>query len=267
MQKHLISLSIYFFCGVLHAQPPGIVSTDILPYSRFQSSAFAFSSNEAALADLQHFACGIYGERKFLLQQLAWYHLVMGFPVSGGQFGIQAVYSGSDLQREMKLGLAYARRLGTTAIGLGFNRHSIATKGYRQVSFLSVEGGILMNLGAALRLGCHVTHTAGPPGQNYNIPSKYIVGLGYDASRQFFIGIAFAKTEGRDAQVETGFEYMLQSMMRIRAGLSTTTEAALFYFGIGLSLHDFWLDVNASIHPQLGITPGIALSYPSISKE
>jgi hypothetical protein len=44
-----------------------------------------------------------------------------------------------------------------------------------------------------------------------------------------------------------------------RAGIETATSSA--YFGIGLSLKSFRLDVTTGYHPQLGITPGLLLLF------
>jgi hypothetical protein len=45
----------------------------------------------------------------------------------------------------------------------------------------------------------------------------------------------------------------------VRGGVETNTSN--IYFGAGLFFKSFRLDVTASIHPELGITPGLLLVY------
>jgi hypothetical protein len=49
-----------------------------------------------------------------------------------------------------------------------------------------------------------------------------------------------------------------------RAGIAANTSN--LYAGVGLFLKTFRIDVVASYHPQLGITPGLLLIYNSSKK-
>jgi hypothetical protein len=51
----------------------------------------------------------------------------------------------------------------------------------------------------------------------------------------------------------------------IRAGIATNTS--VLYGGASLFLKTFRLDVAASYHPQLGVTPGLLLIYDFKKKE
>jgi hypothetical protein len=258
----LVSLVLYSF---LHAQPFAGIYRNLLPYSSIQKTALAFPANQAALADVDRLSFGIYGERRFLLQQLGWYDLVIALPLSFSHFGMQIIYMGGGAQQQTQLALAYARRMNKVQMGLQFNRHSMVTRGYGQSSYFDVEGGLIFQLNTALRTGFHIRHTAGPPGRHYGIPAGFMAGFGYDVSQQFYLGLLVAKTEDRDAEVQAGFEYALHQLIGIRCGIATST--GLFYFGIGLALQGFRIDLTVSVHEQLGMTPGSALLYPSMNKE
>ena len=54
-------------------------------------------------------------------------------------------------------------------------------------------------------------------------------------------------------------------MLAARAGVSTSTS--VYYFGIGVGLKQFRLDATASVHQQLGITPGLLLLFNLKKKE
>jgi hypothetical protein len=59
--------------------------------------------------------------------------------------------------------------------------------------------------------------------------------------------------------VNAGIQYKFLPQFMARAGIATNTSNV--YAGVGLFLKTFRLDVVASYHPQLGITPGLMLVY------
>ncbi|MFZ4059571.1 MAG: hypothetical protein ACOYKE_15610, partial [Ferruginibacter sp.] len=56
-------------------------------YSQFQNDAFAFTGNTATLVNHTTTVAGIYGERRFLLKELAWYKAAAIFPTPLGNVG------------------------------------------------------------------------------------------------------------------------------------------------------------------------------------
>jgi len=236
---------------------------DLLPYSRWQHSPLAATVNPAALADAHQFSAGIYGERRYLLEELGNYRLALALPAAGSCFGLIAGYAGGGPRQNGTLALAYARSLGRAQAGLQFGYHSVSIGSYGRYNFISTTVGLLLPLSQGLRAGFHVVHSAGPPGKQP--ASVFSAGLGYDASKQFFLGLLISKTEDRAVQVQAGFEYMPKPQLSVHAGIDAATT--LFYFGVGIVLQQFRLELSAALHPQLGPTPGMALLYPSTFKE
>jgi hypothetical protein len=59
--------------------------------------------------------------------------------------------------------------------------------------------------------------------------------------------------------VNAGFQYKFTSQLLARAGISSATTSG--WAGIGLLWKAFRLDVTASYHSQLGVTPGLLLLF------
>src|SRR6187549_1609472 len=84
-------------------------------YSREQNDPLSFTGNQAALAQTRLPGFGIYGERRFMLEETSAYSFAAAIPTRMGNFGLQLNYSGFKNFNENKIGLAYARSLGKKA--------------------------------------------------------------------------------------------------------------------------------------------------------
>src|SRR5262245_39344483 len=84
-------------------------------YAIKYDDVFSFTSNQASLAQIKNAGAGIYGERRFLLNELSNYNAVIALPTQLGNFGLKGGYFGFSDYNETQLGLAYARRLGPKA--------------------------------------------------------------------------------------------------------------------------------------------------------
>jgi hypothetical protein len=161
------------------------------------------------------------------------------------------------------MGLAYARRLGSTVdIGVQFNYNGIQVAGYGNSSAINFEIGTIFHLTDKLHAGVHVYNPVGGKyGKNSEekLASVYTVGLGYEASDKFFICTEIEKEENQTVNVNAGMQYKFLPQFMVRAGIATNTSNV--YAGVGLFLKTFRLDVVASYHPQLGVTPGLMLVY------
>ena len=97
------------------------------------------------------------------------------------------------------------------------------------------------------------------------LPFIYSFGLGYDASKNFFIGAEIEKIEDQPLNITAGFHYSFDEKLFVRAGLASATSS--LYMGLGFLLNGFRIDVTASLHPSLGLSPGVLLFYNSPHKE
>ncbi|HET6995049.1 MAG TPA: hypothetical protein VFI06_08710 [Chitinophagaceae bacterium] len=232
-------------------------------YSLHHVDVFSFNSNQASLAQMKNAGAGVYGERRFLLEELSNYHLALAVPTRSGNFGLKANYFGSAVFNETQIGFAYARKLGNKIdVGVQFNYNGIKAAGYDKASAISFEAGTVFHLSEKLHTGFHVNNPVGGKfgkGHSEKLPSVYTAGFGYDASEKFFFSLEMVKEEEQEVTIVAGFQYKFIPQILLRTGISSATSS--ISFGLGISLRNLRFDVAASYHPQLGISPGLLLLY------
>jgi hypothetical protein len=242
--------------------PVSTVYTQLNSYSQ-NSDVFSFTANQAALASIKCLTGGFYGERRFMLEDLGLYKSAIAFPVSSGSFGFTVDYFGGQLYHDVQSGLAYGRKLSDKIdAGVQFNYYTVSTAGYGTAGAVNFEGGAIMHVTEQFSTGIHVYNpTEVNIGKNNEekLPSIYTVGFGYDASKDFFIGTEVEKIEDQPININAGVQYQFDEKLYTRLGISSATSS--FYFGTGVQLSGFRLDATASIHPHLGITPGLMIIF------
>ena len=266
----LLLLSIHFIInGQTVRRPVAAVYTGLGAYSINHADVFSFINNQASLAQMKSAAAGVYGERRFMLNELSLYQLAIAVPTNSGNFGVKAGYFGFSDYNESQMGLAYARKLGNKVdIGVQFNYNGIQVSGYGNSSAINFEIGTIFHLTDKLHAGVHAYNPVGGKyGKNSEekLASIYTVGLGYEASDKFFVSAEIEKEENQPVNVNAGMQYKFLPQFMARAGIATNTSNV--YAGVGLFLKTFRLDVVASYHPQLGVTPGLMLVYNFSKKQ
>jgi hypothetical protein len=262
-----ISLLLFYFPPVLFSQtvrnPVSAPYIGLGALSNNHIDAFSFHSNQAALTRIKNTAIGIYGEKRFLLNELGLYNATVALPTSSGNFGLDAGYYGFSDYNESQFGLAYARSLGSRVdIGVQFNYYDVRVAGYGNASTVNFEIGTILHLTENLNAGLHVYNpVAGKLGKDENekLASVYSAGIGYEPSEKFFISVEMEKEEDKPVNVNVGLQYKFLPELLARGGVSAATST--MYFGIGFGWKSVRLDATASYHPQLGITPGMLLLF------
>jgi hypothetical protein len=261
----LICLGSPFLChGQIISQVHNSGYVTAGAYSLRHTDAFSFTGNQASLAQLKNTAAGIYGERKFLLNDLNSYTAVAAIGTSSGNFGIETFYTGSPDHNETTIGLAYGRRIGAKAdIGVQFNYNSIRlSQGYGNASAISFEAGFIFHLTDKLHTGLHINNPAGGKfgsGKQEKLPSVYTVGFGFDASEKLMLSAEIVKEENQPVNVNAGIAYKFIPQLFVKTGIASATSSV--WFGAGLLLGSFRIEIVSGYHPQLGITPGLLLLF------
>jgi hypothetical protein len=228
-------------------------------YNNSNKDAFSFTGNQAALATISTSGIGVYGERRFLLNENSVYGLAAAIATNKGNFGIQLNYAGFSGFNEHKLGLAYARSLGKLIdVGVQFNYYGYRIPQYGNATAVNVEMGVLLHFTNKLTGGIHVYNpVAAKLGkeQDEKLASAYKFGLGYEASENFTVSAEIVKEEDRNVNVTGGIQYQFMKQLFARVGFISDTGSG--FAGIGLGWKNYRLDVSGSYHPQLGFSPGL----------
>lgn len=259
----LLILSHSLLIGQTVRRPVAALYTGLGSYSMSHVDVFSAVNNQASLAQIKNASAGVYGERRFMLDELSLYQFAVGVPTKSGNFGIKAGYFGFSDYNESQIGLAYGRTLGSKIdVGVQFNYNGIRVSSYGNSSAINFEIGTILHLADKLNAGVHAYNPVGGKfgkNQEEKLASVYTVGLGYEASDKFFVSAEIEKEEDQPVNVNAGFQYKFLPQLMARAGISTNTSNV--YAGVGLLLKSFRLDVVAGYHPQLGVTPGLLLIY------
>ena len=220
------------------------------------------------MTQIKNISAGVYGEKRFLLDELSLYQLAVTVPTKSGNFGVKAGYFGFSDYNESEIGLAYARKLGgKVAIGVQFNYNGIQISSYGNSSAINFEMGTILHLTDKLQAGVHAYNPVGGKfgkNQEEKLASVYAVGMGYEASEKFFVSAEIEKEEDQQVNVNAGMQYKILTQLTARVGIATNTSN--LYAGVGLFLKSFRLDIVAGYHPQLGVTPGVMLVFNSSKK-
>ena len=250
-------------------KPVAASYTGLGAYSTGQVDVFSVASNQAALAQIKNPSLGIYGERRFLLTPVNMYTALFAMPTKQGNFAFQADYFGYKNYNESQLGIAYARNVGNKLdIGIKFNYYSFRIPGYGGSSAVNFEIGCIAHLTDKLNAGVHFYNPVGgmlSKTTDEKLSSIYKFGIGYEASDQFFISAEIMKQEDLPVNVNAGVQYNFEKQLFARFGIATETASP--YAGAGVSWSNFRIDVSASYHPQLGISPGLMLIMNFKSKQ
>jgi len=238
-------------------------------YSSNNVDVFSSQSNQASLAQLKQASAGVYGEKRFLLNELGLYDAALAIPTRSGTFGLNANYYGFSDYNESQLGLAYGRSLGSKVeLGIQFNYYAVRIAGYGSASAINFELGTILHLTDHLNVGLHVYNPlSGKLGKDEEerLASVYSAGFGYEPSDKFFVGLEIKKEENKPVDVNAGFQYQFLAQLLVRLGISAGTST--MFLGFGFKWRSMRLDATASFQPQLGITPGLLLAMSMPQKQ
>jgi hypothetical protein len=230
-------------------------------YSKSHADVFSFTSNQAALAQMKAPAFGVYSERRFLLAETQLFSAVGVLPTKNGNFGFQADYFGYKNFNESQLGIAYGRSVGKDFdLGIKFNYYSFRIPGYQNGSVINFEIGAIAHVTEKLHAGIHFYNPVGgtiSKADHDKLSAIYKFGIGYEASENFLVSAEIIKVENMPVNVTAGVQYNFEKQFFARAGI--TSENGSPYAGAGVFWNNLRLDVCASFHPQLGISPGVML--------
>lgn len=261
----LIALcSITIYCNAQNTRSPiAAWYTSSGTYSKNFSDAFSINANAAAIAAVKDFSAAVYGEKRFMLSELGLYSSVLALPTHSGNFSFSADYYGYKEYNESQLSIGYGRKLSDKVdIGATFNYFSLRIPSYGKAATFNFDIAAIFHITEQLHSGINIYNPFSSPlgksGEEKLMP-VYKAGLGYEISNAFFTGVEVVKEQGGVAGIHASFQYKPIEQLFARAGI--VTSGHLWYAGIGYMFKALRVDVTASMHRQLGISPGILLLY------
>lgn len=228
-------------------------------YSTSLTDVFSFTNNEASLAALRGPAAGVYGEERFMLGTVGYYCAAAGLPTPMGNFGVAIDYFGYKNYNESNIGMAYGRSLGPKLdLGIRFNYFMFRIPTYQNASAVTFEIGAIAHFTDQLNAGIHIYNPVGGKlshTRSERLGYEYSFGMGYEPSGSFFISAEIIKCEDYPVNIKAGVQYRFAGQFFAKAGVNT--EHSSPYAGAGIAWDHVRMDVSASYHPQLGLSPGL----------
>lgn len=232
-------------------------------YSKNVTDVFSATCNQASLANLKAGGFAASGERRFMLEDLKALTFVLAVPTASGTIGLQGDYFGGAGLKESELGFLYARKITKVVdVGIQFNYHAVTIAGYGAASAVNFEGGANVHLTETLHVGFHIYNpTSSKLGkiESEKLAAVYKVGLGYEISKQLFLGFEVVKQQQQQPGVNVGLDYYLHEKVLLKAGLSTLSNN--IYAAVGYRFSLAAIHFYTAYHQQLGFTPGIMLLF------
>jgi len=232
-------------------------------YNHERGDVFSFNANQANLASLSSFSAGVFSERKFMLNELSLFSAAVALPTTSGNFGLQLHRFGNTSYNEMQAGLAYGRKLNDFVdLGVQFNYYTVNIAGYGKASTVNFDAAAIFHFTDQLHGGIHIYNPAPSKfgkTKEERLPAVYNTGLGFNASENFFVSAEIEKTEDLPISVNASIQYKFADRFLARGGVVSGTS--VWFLGTGFIFKNCRVDATASVHPQLGLSPGLLLIY------
>ncbi|MDF3078766.1 MAG: hypothetical protein K0S09_2655 [Sphingobacteriaceae bacterium] len=220
-------------------------------------------SNQAGIAAVKRPALSAAYQSQYLNPDLSTKSAVLVYPLQGNALGLSFESYGFSAYNEQKASFSYAKNFGGKLFAaLAFNYHQVKIPQYGDAKAYSFEAGAQYFLSENLLLGAHL---ANPSSSKYSnqlstvIPSIYEVGASYRVSNKLLLNSGLVKELELKADFRSGLEYQVIDWLAFRGGVSANPFRQ--YAGFGLLYNNFRIDAAVATHPDLGISPQIALSY------
>jgi hypothetical protein len=183
-------------------------------------------------------------------------------PLRFGVVGLGAFRFGDNVYSEQMITLAFAHKIGITSLGAKANVIQYRADGFGSQAALSLDFGGITQLTKQITIGAYITNltqSSVSASENYRLPTRLIVGLGFKLSNDVMATTELEKDLDYRPLWKTGLEYQAVKNFFVRGGFNFYPQN--FYFGLGSK----WANVNASYAVRynsfLGSTHQISISY------
>jgi len=274
MQKQTIRfLTLFLVFSLFNFS--NIIATNLLPIGS-RSAGMGRSSvaitdfwsavnNQAGIALFTTPRIGIYYESQFLISELSSKSIAGIIPTKYGVFAATYNHFGYKLYNNQKIGMAYARKLGTKfriGVQLDYLQTTLGNN-YGSTGNLTFEIGVQTDVSTKLTIGAWAFNPLLVKLADYDdekIPAIYRFGLLWHISGTLLATLEAEKnTAISPVIIRGGIEYELNSKFFFRTGFSTNKE--IFSFGMGINIKHLVFNISAIMHESLGFSPQTSLIY------
>ncbi|MCL1867955.1 MAG: hypothetical protein FWF72_03260 [Paludibacter sp.] len=228
-----------------------------------QWSAF---HNPANLGYLTKTEFGAIFENRFFIKELSTKIAQAGIATSKVNVGIGVSHFGYSIYHDILAGVALARDFsGKFALGVSLNyfaSYFVQENRYR--------GAVLGQIGANIKISDRMNvgfNAFNPFLTNVKtetsvkkLPSVYSLGTRYFFAKSVAWRTQIDKELNANYRFATGFDYYLKDIFSLKLGIYGY-DYLISCLGVGFCFSNFHFDLNAEMHPQLGINTFAMLKY------
>jgi hypothetical protein len=244
-------------------QVAGARNTAMGGVSRIIDGPFSALNNPATLPFSPDLSIGISHTQHFFLKELSTSTFGVSLPTSLGAFGSYFQQFGIPGMKHNSMGISYGKAFGSVvSAGLTLHYAYLAIEEpYENFSYVTFSAGFLVDLNENFRAMLYVFNPVSRlkmfPNQLI-LPSLFSLGFSYRKERVLLAAEA-TKRSGIPPTLSIGLEYSLPKVASLRTGFRL--NPFVWSFGTGIEMGPLSLDVSASIHNTLGISPELSIFY------
>ncbi|MFI5172829.1 MAG: hypothetical protein ACHQFW_10585 [Chitinophagales bacterium] len=226
---------------------------------------YSAQNNQAGLAFVENISAGISTQNLYLVEGgINSHYGVFAMPIKKqGAFGLSLNYFGDNTFNQSKIGIGYGRKLAEN-VSVGIQLDYVGTKTIETGSgaAFTFDVGILYKPVSSLSVGAKVFNPIrAKTGLDYNeaLPSIINIGLAYLPSEKITICAEGELNVEDNLRTKFGLEYHIVEQLFLRGGY--ISNPSMYTFGVGVMIKELKIDISSQFHQQLGMSPGLGLSY------
>lgn len=227
------------------------------------SGSFAIQNNVAGMVWTDKVEVSIYNEMRYRLINLSLSNANILVPFKRFHLGFGVNHFGYDLYNQQKFNVAIARKLNSQfSLGISMALFGVNISENSQTYTFMGDIGLQYKPTKNLNFGLSIfnpTQSKLSENNNVKVPTYARIGTSYYISEKLVLNAEFEKSLGLPEIYRSGFAYKIHPAFTLRAGASS--NPFLLTFGAGVKWSKLKVDIAASYHQILGVTPHLSLIY------
>lgn len=266
MKKLIVLLTLIHQLTFAQTSLPFPSSNTVADASVAETDQYSAFQNPATVGAIQNIEVGFGYENKFLLNELSVKSINIVIPTRLINIGASGSYMGYNMYNELIAGIALSRSFGSIfQIGLQANYYSVyfAEVNKRFAVFIP-QFGVQVNLSPSVNIGFS---TFNPSQQILKtestksaIPSIFSIGAKWKINKDLRVLSQIDKNMTAGYRIASGFEYNMKDILTIRTG-AYHHQYLIPTIGFGCIIRNLRLNLNAELHPILGLNSRASINY------
>jgi hypothetical protein len=198
----------------------------------------------------------------FAVRELSHGAVAVGSSSSVGAGAVTFSAFGFDLYRELQAGISAAYELDThVLVGIGLNLYSLAIRGYGNDMTVGLDVGVLIRLAPGVKYGVSLRNLNRPAiGVDQEpLPQSMSMGISILPITGAVIAVGADKDNRYPFRLGIGIEYCFEQVVSLRLGVKH--DPSTISAGVGIPVSMFTVDYAYTMHPDLGGTHCLSLSF------